>query len=50
MYLEIYYDPELKNWDAVADAALEKIDFIPTIILCYPKEDKQANDEPERTD
>jgi hypothetical protein len=51
MYLEIFYDPELKNWDAVADEALEQIDFTPTVILLFPLEDSdQTNDEPERTD
>lgn len=47
-YLEIFYDAELKNWDAVADATLEEIDYIPKVILCYPKEDN--NDESKRTD
>ena len=49
-YLEIFYDPSSNDWDEHADKALEEIDYIPKVILCYPKEGNQTNDEPERTD
>lgn len=49
-YLEIFYNPSSNDWSAVSDKALEEIDYIPTVILCYPKEDNQENDEPKRSD
>ena len=42
-YLEIYYDDSLADWQEVldkqADKALEEIDYIPSVILCYPREE-----------
>jgi hypothetical protein len=37
-YLEIYYNPSSKDWDAAADAALSRIDFTPDTIICLPLE------------
>jgi hypothetical protein len=41
--LEFFYDPSSRDWDQQADKALEKIDYIPTVILCYPREEKRTN-------
>ena len=35
-YLEIYYNPNSNDWDAVADAALNKLNYTPETIICLP--------------
>ena len=35
-YLEVFYNPSSNDWDAVADADLEQIDFTPETIICLP--------------
>ena len=37
--IEVFYNPASCDWDAAADAALEGIDYIPSVILCYPREE-----------
>jgi hypothetical protein len=40
-YLIVYYNPELKNWSQVIEAALEKHKIDAKIpILCLPKKEK----------
>jgi len=38
-FLEVFYNPASCDWDLQADKALEGIDYIPSVILCYPRED-----------
>lgn len=40
-YLEVYYNPSSCDWDLQADRALEQIDYIPGVILLYPREDSR---------
>ena len=36
--IEIYYNPSSLDWDVQADKALKQIDYIPSVILCFPRE------------
>jgi hypothetical protein len=37
-YLEVFYNPSSKDWDAAADQALSRIDYTPDVIICLPQE------------
>ena len=39
-FIEIYYNPSSNDWDLQADLALKEIDYIPTVILCYPMDEE----------
>ena len=36
-YLEVFYNPASCDWDEQVDKALEEIDYIPNVILCFPR-------------
>lgn len=40
-YLEVFYNPASCDWDEQADKALEEIDYIPNVILCFPRADNR---------